>query len=94
LGATNRPQLTSRRGRNEESLALAREWRRLGRAATFVAVLTSPMLFVVLYQTAGWSVLGALAGAFGGIVLFRARGARGPPAQAARGARGRGGKGQ
>jgi ATP-dependent Zn protease len=72
LGATNRPQLTSRRRRNEESLALAREWRRLGRAATFVAVLTSPMLFVVLYQSVGWSVLGALAGAFGGIVLFRA----------------------
>jgi ATP-dependent Zn protease len=29
--------------------ALAREWRRLGRAATIVAVLTSPAAFVVLY---------------------------------------------
>jgi ATP-dependent Zn protease len=29
--------------------ALAREWRRLGRAATFVAALTSPAAFVVLY---------------------------------------------
>lgn len=53
-------------------MALAREWRRLGRAATFVAVLTSPMLFVVLNQTVGWSVPGSLAGTLGGIVLFRA----------------------
>ncbi len=35
---------------NEDSLALAREWRRLGRAATFVAVLTSPFLFVALHE--------------------------------------------
>ena len=36
---------------NEHSIALAREWRRLGRAATAVAVFTSPALFVVIYVT-------------------------------------------
>ena len=35
-------------GVNEHSLALAREWKRLGRAATAVAVLTSPVVFAAL----------------------------------------------
>jgi hypothetical protein len=38
-------------------MALAREWKRLGRAATFVAVLTSPVTFTVLYRGADWSFL-------------------------------------
>ena len=40
---------------NEHATSLAREWRRLGRAATAVALLTSPALFV-LFCTAryGW----------------------------------------
>ncbi len=57
--------------RREESAALAREWRRLGRAATFVALLTSPALFVFLHHTRGWSLLGALAATLAGIVAFR-----------------------
>jgi hypothetical protein len=36
---------------NEHSLALAREWKRLGRAATAVALLTSPALFVLFYDS-------------------------------------------
>ena len=39
---------------NEQSLALAREWKRLGRAATAVAILTSPALFVLLDDRLEW----------------------------------------
>ena len=42
---------------NEQAVSLAHEWRRLGRAATVVALLTSPVLFALLRSTAGWSVL-------------------------------------
>ena len=34
---------------NDQAISLAREWRMLGRAATAVALLTSPALFVLLY---------------------------------------------
>jgi cell division protease FtsH len=56
---------------NEHAIALAREWRRLGRAATAVALLTSPILFAVLY-TADWGLLWSLLGTLAGVVLFRA----------------------
>ena len=60
--------------RREESLALAREWRRLGRAATGVAILTSPLAYVLLHNQLElpvvWSVLLAIVaiGAFRGLV--------------------------
>src|ERR1700689_506396 len=54
-----------------ERAALAREWRRLSRAATFVALLTSPVLFTLLYSVDGWSVLGALIVTFIGVIAFR-----------------------
>jgi ATP-dependent Zn protease len=54
-----------------ENAQLAREWRRLSRAATFVALLTSPVLFILLYRTDGWSVIGALIGTFIGVIAFR-----------------------
>ncbi len=54
-----------------ENAQLAREWRRLSRAATFVALLTSPMLFILLYRADGWSVIGALLGTFIGVIAFR-----------------------
>ena len=56
---------------NEHSVALAREWRRLGRAATFVAVLTSPALFMMLYQRAEWPLIWALVFTLLGIAAFR-----------------------
>ena len=56
---------------NEHSIALAREWRRLGRAATFVAVLTSPALFLVLYQRFEWPLFWALVGTVLGVAAFR-----------------------
>jgi ATP-dependent Zn protease len=43
----------------------------LGRAATVVALLTSPALFVLLHTTYDWPVIWALVGAFAGIVIFR-----------------------
>ncbi len=54
-----------------ERLALAREWRRLSRAATFVALLTSPVLFALLYSVDGWGVPGALLVTFIGVIAFR-----------------------
>ena len=59
------------RGVGEHSIALAREWRRLGRAATFVAVLTSPALFIVLHQRFEWPLFWALVGTLIGIAAFR-----------------------
>jgi ATP-dependent Zn protease len=56
---------------SDDSLALAREWKRLGRAATFVAVLTCPFLFVLLREQLEWSLFGALLGTLLGIALFR-----------------------
>src|SRR6476646_6702960 len=46
--------------REEQRNALAAQWRSLTRAATFVALLTSPAFFVILYQRNGWSMLAAL----------------------------------
>src|SRR5215212_2906917 len=58
-------------GVNEHSLALAREWRRLGRAATAVAVLTSPIVFAALISGFGWAWYWALLAAVGMVVVFR-----------------------
>jgi ATP-dependent Zn protease len=54
-----------------EQSALAREWRRLGRAATFVAVLTSPATFAWLYGANHWPLPWALIGTFALVIAFR-----------------------
>jgi cell division protease FtsH len=56
---------------NETSRLLADQWRRLTRAATFVAVLTSPAVFVWLYEVVGWSLLWSIVGTFFAIIGFR-----------------------
>jgi ATP-dependent Zn protease len=56
---------------NEHSLALAREWRRLGRAATVVAVLTAPALFLALWDRFGWPKFWAAVGAILGVAALR-----------------------
>jgi cell division protease FtsH len=56
---------------NEHSIALAREWRRLGRAATAVAVLTSPALFIALWDRFEWPLFWALVGTFLGVAAVR-----------------------
>jgi ATP-dependent Zn protease len=56
---------------NEQAISLAKEWRALGRAATAVAVITSPALYVLLHNTYGWTLPWALLGTVTGIVIFR-----------------------
>jgi len=56
---------------NEHSIALAHEWRRLGRAATAVAVLTSPALFLALYNRFEWPLFWAIVGTVLGVAAFR-----------------------
>jgi SpoVK/Ycf46/Vps4 family AAA+-type ATPase len=60
------------RGVNVQAASLAREWRKLGRAATAVALFTSPAVFVLLYERYDWALPWAVLGALGTVVLFRA----------------------
>jgi cell division protease FtsH len=57
--------------REEQRNALAAQWRHLTRYATFVAVLTSPAFFVILYQRNGWSFLAALVVTGIAVIMFR-----------------------
>ncbi|HKE79280.1 MAG TPA: AAA family ATPase [Solirubrobacteraceae bacterium] len=52
-------------------MALQGEWRRLGRAATFVAVLTSPAVFAWLYGANDWPLIWALLATFLLVIAFR-----------------------
>ena len=57
--------------REEQRNALAAQWRHLTRYATFVALLTSPAFFVILYQRNGWSFLAALVVTGIAVIMFR-----------------------
>jgi cell division protease FtsH len=57
--------------RAADQMALQIEWRRLARAATFVALLTSPAVFAWLYGANDWPLLWAFVGTFALIVAFR-----------------------
>ncbi|MEP6952745.1 MAG: AAA family ATPase [Solirubrobacteraceae bacterium] len=57
--------------RTEQREALAREWKRLSRAATVVALLTSPVTFVWLVGVHHWSVFWAVVVTFALVVAFR-----------------------
>jgi ATP-dependent Zn protease len=59
------------RNREAEQLALQREWRRLTRAATFVAVLTSPVTFAFFYVQHDWPLLWALVATIVFVIAFR-----------------------
>ena len=56
---------------NEHASALATEWRRLTRAATFVALLTAPAFFLVLFDSNHWSLLASLIVTALAVVTFR-----------------------
>jgi ATP-dependent Zn protease len=56
---------------NEHSSALAYEWRRLTRAATGVALLTSPAFFLVLYDSNHLSLAASLILTVLAVVIFR-----------------------
>src|SRR4051794_35081131 len=57
--------------REEQRNALAQQWRQLTRAATFVALLTAPAFFAILYQRNGWSMLAALIVSLAAVIAFR-----------------------
>jgi cell division protease FtsH len=57
--------------RAAEQLALQNEWRRLTRAATFVAILTSPAVFAWLYGANDWPLIWALLATFVLVIAFR-----------------------
>jgi ATP-dependent Zn protease len=54
-----------------DATMLAGEWRRLRRAATAVALFTSPLFFVVLYDKLGLSLPAAIAATIGSVIAFR-----------------------
>jgi ATP-dependent Zn protease len=56
---------------NEHSIALAHEWRRLGRAATVVAILTSPALFITLWDRFEWPMFWAIVGTIFAVAAVR-----------------------
>jgi ATP-dependent Zn protease len=55
----------------ETSREMATQWRRLTRAATAVAILTSPVAFVWFHSQVGLSVFWSIAATFGAIVAYR-----------------------
>src|SRR3954452_10952592 len=59
------------RGMRPDQAALLREWKRLSRAATFVAVLTAPMFFVFLVERNDWPVGTSLIITFLALIAFR-----------------------
>ena len=62
------PDTTARSaGANE----LARSWKRLGRAATFVAILTSPIAFTFFHYQSHWSIGWSVLGTVVAVVAFR-----------------------
>jgi hypothetical protein len=67
--AQERPGMTG--SINEHASALATEWRRLTRAATFVALLTAPAFFLVLFDSNHWSLVAALIVTALAVVMFR-----------------------
>src|SRR5262245_63517525 len=57
--------------RVEEERRIHDQWRALTRAATVVAILTSPAIFVWLHNHVGWSVLWSLLATVGLVAAFR-----------------------
>src|SRR5579884_1656292 len=56
---------------NQHATALAYEWRRLTRAATFVALLTAPAFFLVLYDSNHLSLLASILVTALAVLVFR-----------------------
>jgi cell division protease FtsH len=61
----------SRESRGYRQVPLADEWRALRRAATVVALLTSPAFFLLLWQRDEWPFWLAALGTFAAVVAFR-----------------------
>jgi ATP-dependent Zn protease len=56
---------------SESQSALSREWRRLTRVATLIAILTSPSVFYWYHHHNGWSIGASLIATFFTIIAFR-----------------------
>jgi ATP-dependent Zn protease len=56
---------------HEERRQLAQQWRGLTRAATVVALLTSPAAYMIFHREVGWGVLPSIAAALGSVIAFR-----------------------
>jgi len=69
--ASTSEQLTTIAPAGEASKALAAQWRRLIRAATFIAVLTSPIPFLFFYVQQDWPLGWAIVVTFLLIVAYR-----------------------
>jgi cell division protease FtsH len=69
--ATAEETLPPRIASGEHSRALAKQWRGLSRAATLVAALTSPALFVYLYYRQHVALVWALLGTIAAVAAFR-----------------------
>ena len=69
--ATADETLSPRIAAGEHSRALAKQWRGLSRAATLVAALTSPALFVYLYYQKHVAFVWALLGTIAAVAAFR-----------------------
>ena len=65
------PAQRVRAKRDQQRNALAEQWRALGRAATVVALLTSPVFFVILHERNGWRTVDALIVTFIAVIAFR-----------------------
>src|SRR5829696_2821220 len=55
----------------EDASELARQWRTLRRTATFVALLTSPAVFLYLHEQKGWTTGWSIVGAVVAVAAFR-----------------------
>ncbi len=69
--ATAEQPIAPRLSAGDEATTLAGQWRKLTRAATAVAVLTSPAVFLWFHEQEGWNVGWSIVGAFLAIAAFR-----------------------
>ena len=69
--AVAEPLPTCAASSDESQSALSREWRRLTRVATLIALLTSPSVFYWYHHHNGWSFFWSLVATFFTIVAFR-----------------------
>src|SRR5689334_19410227 len=61
----------SRDAPGRTGIPLAEEWRALRRAATIVAVLTSPAFFLLLWERNGWDPIWAFLVTLVAVIMFR-----------------------
>jgi ATP-dependent Zn protease len=64
-------EAAERFGTTAEAADLAQQLRRLARVATFVAALTSPVVYIWLHHHVGWSMGWSLAATVGMVIAFR-----------------------